>query len=88
MQYDWLAYDRCQGNTGPCVGAGALDDYYVKYAGTAKLDLSVEQQFARSVSGYVSVEDMTNQGYKQGGHAGTGSSVPGRITSVGVRVKY
>lgn len=85
---NYLAYYGCVGKTSPCktTGAPAPADYAHKYPGFSTVNLSVEQPIARGLSGYVAVDDATNKGNARA----RSSLVPqhGRVTTVGMRVRY
>jgi len=80
---DVLAQYRCFAGTGPCTSDF---QFRTRYPGFATLSAAVEQQLGRLVTGYVSVEDLTNRADARGRDNGT--AVQGRITSVGVRARF
>lgn len=80
---DALALYRCLGGTGPCLPTSR--DYLVSYPALLKLNLSVFQQLTSSVSGFVAVDNLTNN--KR--HEGTNfAAVLGRRTTTGLRLQY
>jgi len=85
---DYLAYYGCVGKTSPCktTGAPATADYQRTYPGFTTVNLSVEQQIIPEVAAFVALDDATNQGNARARSA----LVPehGRVTTVGVRVRY
>jgi outer membrane receptor protein involved in Fe transport len=85
---DYLAYYGCVGKTSPCktTGTPATADYARQYPGFTTVNLALEQPIARGLSGYVALDDATNRGNARA----RSSLVPqhGRVTTVGMRVRY
>ena len=58
--FDLLAYFRCLGGTQPCRNdTFALDNSYVADPGFVKMNATVAQQLTPLVSGFVSVDNLT-----------------------------
>ncbi len=85
LAYDWLSYYACTGGTGPCPSVN-LADYYGERPAVVKLNLAVDQQLTRMLAAYLNVEDVTNQGIKRGRF--NYLPLPGRVGTIGVRVRY
>jgi outer membrane receptor protein involved in Fe transport len=84
MNYDILALYRCFGGTGPCRNSDFANiDYLTTYPGFVLLSVSIEQQIARQLNAYVSVQDLSNRG--SAASFDNSGAAPGRITMVGVR---
>jgi outer membrane receptor protein involved in Fe transport len=80
---DALALFRCLGGTGPCFPTSR--DYLVAYPGLVKANVSLFHQVSSVVSGFVSVDNLTNN--KR--HEGTNfTAVSGRRTTAGLRFEY
>lgn len=81
--YDDVAQFRCLGGTGPC--QETLRGYHIAYPALIKLNAGVVQQFTRSLSGFASVDNLTNSS----DHENTNlSPVMGRSTTIGLRLEY
>jgi outer membrane receptor protein involved in Fe transport len=76
--YDLLAEFRCFGGTGPCASTSRA--YIVRYPGFAKVNATISQDITRVLSGFLSVENLTNN---QAHEFFNGIPVMGRITTVG-----
>jgi iron complex outermembrane receptor protein len=85
---DYLAYYGCVGKTSPCLKAGTpvTSDYIREFPGFTMVNLSVQQPIARGLSGFVALDDATNQGNARARSAFTPEH--GRVTTVGVRMRY
>jgi outer membrane receptor protein involved in Fe transport len=82
-QTDLLGLLRCFGGTGQCQPSSR--DYIVTYPGFVKLNASVWQQLTAGLSGFVSVENLTNnQAYEDINFF----PVMGRTSTVGLRLQY
>ena len=80
---DLLAQFRCFGGTGPCQSNDR--DYLVAYPGFVKVNASVTQKITRFASGFVSVDNLTNN---QAHEFNNFNPVLGRLTTVGFRFRY
>lgn len=78
--YDFLAEFRCFAGTGPCPPTSR--DFIVHYPGFAKLNATVSQDITHDLSGFLSVDNLTNN---QAHEFFNGIPVMGRITTVGLR---
>jgi outer membrane receptor protein involved in Fe transport len=78
-QTDFVAQFRCFGGSGPCPPDFNFD---TQYPGFAKLNLTVSHQLTRQLSGFVEVDNLTNNTAVDGGNI---YPVMGRMTMVGVR---
>jgi outer membrane receptor protein involved in Fe transport len=85
---DYLAYYGCVGKTSPCVKTGtpATSDYVREFPGFTMVNLSVEQPIARGLSGFVALDDATNQGNTRARSGFTPEH--GRVSTIGVRMRY
>lgn len=81
--YDVLAQWRCFGGTAPCRDSNR--EYLIPYPGFAKVSLSVSQQFASKAWGYLTVSNLTNNDAFESTNS---TPVIGRLTVLGIRVKY
>ncbi len=81
--YDVLAEYRCFGGTGPCRPTSR--DYLMWYPHFVKVNATVSQQITAFVSGFVSVDNITNRDAHE---VDNSWPVMGRITTVGVRLAY
>jgi outer membrane receptor protein involved in Fe transport len=81
--YDWLALFRCFGGTGPC--RATMRDYITPYPSFVKVNATVWQQITPLVSGFVSVDNLTNN---EAFEFHNFSPVVGRVTTVGLRLQY
>jgi outer membrane receptor protein involved in Fe transport len=84
----WTNYDdvgefRCFGGTGPCQPSSR--DYLISYPGFAKVNATITEQVTPLVSGFVSVDNLTNN---QASEITNSSAAIGRITTVGLRFHY
>lgn len=85
-EYDYLAYYRCLGGTGPCLNDDfGLTEYIAPYSGYVTVNVSVEQQLSRTVTGYLGVENLTNPDAMRAFN--NAFATPRRITTVGLRVR-
>jgi outer membrane receptor protein involved in Fe transport len=85
--YDYVAYFRCLGQTGPCRNdTFALDrSYVIPYPDLLKFNVSVSRQVTPQVEGFLSIENLTNN------HAYefyNFNPVTGRVSTVGMRLQY
>jgi len=86
--YDDLGYYRCLGGTGSCRNPAPhpIDrTWLMAYPGFVKLNATLTQQVTRQISGFLSVDNLTNN---QAYELNNVSTVMGRITTVGLRVQY
>jgi outer membrane receptor protein involved in Fe transport len=81
--YDWLAESRCFGGTGACQATSR--DYIVAYPSVVRVNASVFRQITRSVSGFVSVDNLTNDLAYEMDNFGP---VMGRSTTIGFKFQY
>ncbi len=62
--YDYLLFYRCFAGTAPCppafLATGSTRDFVIKYPSFVKLNLTVYQRITPLVSGFVSVDNLTN----------------------------
>ncbi len=83
QNYDYLALLGCDGGTSPCQASAR--DYIVAYPSFVKLNATVSQQLTRLVSGFISVDNLTNnQAYESENF----EPVMGRITNIGLNFHY
>jgi len=82
-QTDFLAQYRCFGQTGPC--RPTARDYIVDYPGFTKVNAAIDQRLTAQLSAFISVDNLTNNLALEAYNVGT---VQGRLTSVGVQVRY
>ncbi len=84
--YDFLAFYRCLADTGPCNGF-ELGGYLTDYPGFTMVNLSLEKELRRGVTAYLGVEDLTDTSDRA--RAGNNAiAIPGRTTTLGLRVRY
>ena len=86
--YDYLGYFRCIGGTGPCRNPAPhrLDrSWFLAYPGFVKLNATLTQHLAHQLSGFISVDNLTNNNAYELANI---YSVMGRITTIGLRVQY
>lgn len=81
--YDNIALYRCLGGTGPC--GESLRDYQVRYPGFVKLNLGASQQFTPSFTGFLFVDNLTNNDAFEADNL---APVRGRTTTAGFRIQY
>jgi outer membrane receptor protein involved in Fe transport len=81
--YDYFARYSCLGGTGPCRASNR--DYIIGYPGFTKFHANVWQQITPLISGFVSVDNLTNNKAYEIGNI---SAVMGRIATAGVRMQY
>jgi outer membrane receptor protein involved in Fe transport len=81
--YDLLAEYRCFGGTGPC--QPTFRDYITAYPGFVRANATVSQEITPLVSGFVSVENLTNN---QAFELVNSTPAFGRISVVGFRLRY
>jgi outer membrane receptor protein involved in Fe transport len=81
--YDYFPLLSCIAGTGPC--APNFRDYLITYPAFVKVNATVTQQITRQVSGFVSVDNLTNQ---QAFEIGNFSPIMGRITTAGFKVHF
>lgn len=82
---DALAFYSCLGGTAPCRPGPGLRPYTTAYPGFIKLNASVTQRITSLVSGFASVDNLTNnQAYERWNL----NPIMGRITTVGLRFQY
>ncbi len=82
-QYNSLAILRCFGGTGPC--APTSRDNIAATPSFAKVNVNLSHQITPLVSGFVSVDNLTNNTAHEFFYA---SVVMGRITTIGVHFQY
>jgi len=87
--YDYLLFYRCFAGTAPCPPAflttGSTRDFVIKYPSFVKLNLTVFQRITPLVSGFVSVDNLTNNEATE-----FTNFIPsvGRTTSAGLQLHY
>jgi outer membrane receptor protein involved in Fe transport len=81
--YDYYALFSCFGGTGPC--QPSFRGYVMTYPSFVKMNATLSQQLTKYVSGFVSVDNLTNN---QAFEALNFSPVMGRITTVGVKCHF
>ena len=81
--YDNIALFRCFGGTGPC--GATFRDYQTKYPGLLKLNVGASHQFTPVLTGFVSIDNLTNNDASEGNNL-----LPewGRTSTAGFRVQY
>ena len=86
--YDYLAFFRCIGRTGPCRNTtfSLNDDYLSDYPRVATVNLSAEQRVSAPLTAYVAVQDLTNEGTKRAETNFT--PLPGRSVTFGLRARW
>src|SRR5207247_8953401 len=81
--FDYVARFSCFAGTGPC--RPTARDYIIAYPGFVKLNASVSQTFSRLLSGFIAIDNVTNNyAYERYNF----SPVMGRITTIGMRFQY
>jgi outer membrane receptor protein involved in Fe transport len=87
--YDYIAEFSCFGGTKACPSAflesGSTRAFLTTYPGFVKLNLSINQQIRRGVTGFVSVSNLTNNDAFELSNLVV---VMGRVTMVGLHVRY
>ncbi len=83
-QYDAVALFRCFGGTGPC--QPSFRGYIAPFPSFVKVNATVSQQITQFISGFVSVDNLTNNQAPEAGNSFL--AVMGRITTVGFRLHY
>ncbi len=78
--YDNIARFSCFGGTGPC--RPTLRDYHVVYPGFIKANATISHQFTSLVSGFLSLDNLTNNANYE---LLQSSPAMGRITTIGVQ---
>jgi outer membrane receptor protein involved in Fe transport len=81
--YNYVAFYSCFGGKGPCQPTSR--GYIGAYPGFIKLNAGMSQQITRFASGFVSVDNLTNN---QAFEASDLAPVIGRITTVGLQLRY
>lgn len=80
---DALAFYGCLGGTGPC--RPTFRDYTAEYSGFVKVNARVTQQITPMLSGFVSVDNLTNnEAYERWNLI----PVRGRISTIGFHFRY
>jgi outer membrane receptor protein involved in Fe transport len=79
--YDLLAQFRCLGGTGPCPSTSR--GFIVRYPGFAKANVTISQEITRVLSGFLSVDNLTNN---QAHEFFNAIPVMGRTTTVGLKL--
>jgi outer membrane receptor protein involved in Fe transport len=83
INYDYLAQFACYGGTAAC--RGSQRDYLINYPGFVKIDVSVTRQLTPWLSGFVTVQNVGNNGATE--YANT-IAIMGRLSMVGMEVEY
>ncbi len=81
--YDFFSQLSCFGGTAPCRVSSR--DYIIAYPGFTKLNASVFQQLGPFLSGYISLDNLTNNHAVERNDQNT---IRGRVTTVGLRFQY
>jgi outer membrane receptor protein involved in Fe transport len=87
--YDYLLFYRCFAGTAPCppsfLTTGSTRDFVIKYPSFVKLNLTVFQRITPLVSGFVSVDNLTNNEATE-----FTNFIPsvGRTTTAGLQLHY
>ena len=81
--YDTFAQYSCFGGTAPCRPSNR--DYIVDYPAFLKVNASVRQAITSLLSGFISVENLTNS---EASELGNTAPVMGRVTMAGLRLQY
>jgi outer membrane receptor protein involved in Fe transport len=81
--YDNIALFRCFGGTGPC--GASFRDYQTRYPAFVKLNLGVSQQFTPVLTGFLSIDNLTNNDADEASNLGP---VRGRTSTAGFRIQY
>jgi outer membrane receptor protein involved in Fe transport len=81
--YDYIAMFKCFGGTGPCQTSDR--DYIITYPSFVKLRASVFQQLTRFMSGFVSIDNITNNEAYEADNFGP---VFGRTSTIGIQFIY
>lgn len=81
--YDDFAFFSCFGGTGPCQETNR--DYLTRYPGFLKINLSVAQEITPGVSGFASIDNLTNNDDYEYSNS---TPILGRVSMVGLRVRY
>ena len=84
-QYDYVAEYACFGGTGPCRPGPGFRSYIIEYPSLVKVNATLSQQINPLVSGFVSVDNLTNN---EDFEASNLNPVMGRTTTVGIRLQY
>jgi len=84
----WTNLDRfaqfsCFGGTGPC--QASTRGYLKRYDGFVKFNLSISRQLSPALSGFLAVDDLTNNATTEFWNQ---VAVPGRVGMLGIRVSY
>jgi outer membrane receptor protein involved in Fe transport len=81
--YDYMAEFSCFGGSGPC--KPTFRDYIVAYPGFVKLNARVSQQIRSFISGFIAVDNLTNN---QAFEVDNLAPVVGRIATIGFQFQY
>jgi outer membrane receptor protein involved in Fe transport len=84
---DWLAYYGCIGGTAPCRNSTFAVDrsYVVEYPSFVKVNLGITQQITPIVSGFLAVDNLTNNDAYE---LWNFYPIMGRISTIGLRFQY
>ena len=80
---DFMALYGCFGGTAPCRATSR--DYLRPYPAFVKLNVSASQSISSAILGFVAVDNLTNN---SGAEFGNLTPVTGRITTLGLRLRY
>ena len=84
--YDWVGMFSCFAGTGPCPSdLSTLRGFITEYPGFAKINIGVTQQLTGFLSGFIGVDNLTNN---EAYEASNFSPTVGRITTIGLRARY
>jgi outer membrane receptor protein involved in Fe transport len=81
--YDYMSWYRCLSGKDPCRPGPGRRSYIAPYPSFVKLNATISQRITPAVSGFVSVDNLTNSTASEFHEAG---AVMGRITTVGLQV--
>jgi outer membrane receptor protein involved in Fe transport len=82
LDYDYMTMLRCFAETGPCLSGPGLRAYRSKLPSLFKVNAAISQQITPVVSGFVSVNNLTNNEKIE---FNMFNPVMGRITTVGLQ---
>jgi outer membrane receptor protein involved in Fe transport len=83
--FDWIAYYKCFGQTGSCQPGPGTRNYLISYPGFAKLSAGVTQRLSRTLSGFVLLDNASNNEAYEFWNA---NPVMGRTATVGLQFQY
>ncbi len=84
-QADLIALFSCFGRTGPCRPGPGFRNYIVAFPGFFKVNATISRQFTALMSGFVSVDNVTNDTAHEPAQI---APVIGRTTTIGLHFHY